>query len=255
MSRKKHCTDKSQKITHFEISGWDSAIRCMYMSKNTYNEELEEKLVAAENFIGAIKYLGDCELDEEGFALLDWYQEQVEKVIKWGAVHYNLLKHVDFTCTVVGLHRGAQDDFDSHAERFDTRIIRMSTREKNNLDLIEISDFYKGKILTFSDLNKKLSLPEAITYDDAIYIKTSLGYVREDCVDDKDARRGLIPLAVSSSFTFKCDIAEFCHVFRERNEDGNANPELKQLVEMIAEEIENRYPLLTRDFLLTKCIQ
>lgn len=244
------------KITHFEISGWDSAIRCMYMSKSTYNEELEEKLVAAENLIGALKYVADdCEINEEGMALLDWYQEQEEKVIKWGAVHYNLLKHVDFTCTVVGLHRGAQDDLDSHAERFDTRIIRMSTREKNNLDLIEISDFYKGKILTFGDLDKKFSLPEAITYNDAIYVKTSLGYVREDCVNDKDARRGLIPLAISSSFTFKCDIAEFCHVYRERNENGNANPELKQLIEMIADQITERYHLFDKNFFLNKCIQ
>lgn len=244
------------KITHFKITGWDSAIRCMYMSKNTYNEELEEKLTAAERLIGQISYLtSSANITQKGRDLLDWYKKEQEKVIKWGAVHYNLLKHVDFTCTVMGLHRGGQDDFDSHAERFDTRIIRMSTREKNNLGLIEISDFYKGKILTFDDLNKKLNLPEAITYNDAIYVKTPLGYVREDCVDDKDVRRGLIPLAISSSFTFKCDLAEFCHVFRERNGDSNAAPELRELVEMIADRITDMYPLLNRDFFLTKCIQ
>lgn len=244
------------KITHFKISGWDSAIRCMYMTKNTYNEEIEAKLTSAEHLIGTIKHLTSAtNITEKGRDLLDWYKEQQQKVIKWGAIHYNLLKHVDFTCTVVGLHRGGQDDLDSHAERFDTRIIRMSTREKNNTGLTELSDYYKGKILTFDDLDKKLNLPEAITYNDAIYVKTPLGYVREDCVDDKDARRGLIPLAVSSSFTFKCDLAEFCHVYRERNETGNAHPELKQLIEMIADQITDQYPLLDKNFFLTKCIQ
>lgn len=243
-------------ITYFKVNGWDGAIRSMFMSKNTYNSDLEYRLSRVENdsFITDsnehVSNLHKARREE-----IEWYNKQKDLVIKWGAVHYNLLKFVDFTCTVSGLHRGAQDDFDSHAERFDTRIIRMSTREKNNRELTEVSDYYKGKILTFGDLTKKFDLPENVLYNDYIYIRTPLGYVREDCVDDKDVRRGLIPLGISSTFTFKCDIAEFCHVFRERNSDGNANPELKALVEDIAVLLQNENPLFTREYLLTKCIQ
>lgn len=244
-------------ITYFKVDGWDGAIRSMYMSKNTYTNDLEERLrrVEEDNFSTSDEGLhvsGYRKLRKDEF---DWYESQKEKVIKWGAVHYNLLKFVEITCTVSGLHRGAQDDFDAHAERFDTRIIRMSSREKNNMTLTDVSDYYDGKILTFTDLIDKFKLPESTLYNDAIYVRTPLGYVREDCVENKDVRRGLVPLAVSSTFTFKCDIAEFCHVFRERNADGNAHPELKELVEMIAKRLNDVHPLFTRDFLLTKCIQ
>lgn len=241
------------KITHFKMSGWDSAIRCMYMTKNTYNEDLEKKLCEAEKI--CLHSSAGRPISKDDDELIRWYQGQKNTAIKMGAVHYNVLKHVDFTCTVVGLHRGGQDDLDAHAERFDTRIIRMSTRDKNNTELTEISDYYKGKILTFGDLCKKFNLPEAVTFNDAIFIRTPLGYVREDCVDDKDVRRGHATLATASTFTFKCDIAEFCHVFRERCEDGNAHPELKELVEKIAKKINYLEPDLTRDFFLTKCIQ
>lgn len=260
-------------ISYLKISGWDGAIRSMYMTLGNYNDELERKLRWCSAFedsmddIATVKSLdGVCNdavlvpgssitCGEQTDDIMKWYEDQKHKVIKFGAKHITLLRYLDITMTVKGLHRGAQDDFDAHAERFDNRIVRMSTRTKNNESIIELSDYYKGKILSFSDVDSKLNLPDVIIHDDNVFVKTPLGYVNEQYRDDKDVRRGLIPLAISSTFTVKVQITEYCHVVRERNANGNAHPELKQLIEMSIPLIEEKVPEFNREFFMTQCIQ
>ncbi len=251
-------------ITYLKISGWDGAIRSMYMSLGNYTPELENTLKlchAIEEYKDSMKMAPNAIPSDSVSALvsfddiMSWYEQEKQKVIKFGSKHITLLRYLDITMTVKGLHRGAQDDFDAHAERFDNRIVRMSTRTKNNENIIELSDYYKGKVLSFVDINDAITLPATIEKSGEIYRKTSLGYVNEKYLDDKDVRRGLIPLAIASTFTVKVQITEYCHVVRERNSGGNAHPELKQLIEMSIPLIEEQVPEFNREFFMTQCIQ
>lgn len=241
------------KIPYLKITGWGGAIRSMYMSNKNYTAELEEKLLKCE----AAYYASDCNAyggDEDA----EWFENEINKVIKIGKHHITLLRYVDVEWVVDGLHRGAQDDFDSHAERFDNRIVRMSTRTNNDGKLAEISDWYKGKILTFQDLSDIFNMPEEVEKDGNIYTRTPFGYIQKDVIGtpiERDARRGLVPLAVSSTFIVKCQITELCHVYRERNRNGNAAPELKDMIEMVVERISKEVPALNSEFFLTQCTQ
>ena len=56
-----------------------------------------------------------------------------------------------------------------------------------------MSDWYKGKIIP-TDLalaSLGIELPETLEVDGQKYIKRINGYVREDCKDDRDVKRGL----------------------------------------------------------------
>ena len=254
------------KITYLKISGWDGAIRSFYMSLNNYTPDLEMEIRLGQfyeeqnNAIDEANALGLTDSPLYGAKKMEndvteWWEEQKRKLIKFGNKHITLLKFLDITMTVQGLHRGAQDDFDAHAARFNSRIIRTSTRTKNNEQLIELSDFYKGKILPFQDLDKALDLPRFVEHDGTMYLKTSLGYINKAYIGDKDVRRGLIPLAVSSNFTVKVQAMEYCHVVRERNMDGNAHIELKQLIEQSIPMITAQVPEFTREWFMNSCLQ
>lgn len=45
-------------------------------------------------------------------------------------------------------------------------------------------------------------------------------------------------------------MAQWAHVYRLRNENGTANPEVKQLAEMLQDEIEKDMPWFNREFLV-----
>ena len=70
------------------------------------------------------------------------------------------------------------------------------------------------------------------------YVKAVNGYIREDMADNPDVKRGLYMLSIPSNFIFKIDLTEWGHVFKERNANGSANPEVKQCCESIADQIE-----------------
>lgn len=179
------------------------------------------------------------------------YNEWLEKLCKWGREHITMLKFIDLSFTVEGLHRGGQDDWDSHAKRFDNRIIRSSTRLAKFSN--EMSDYYKDKIVPTDEMAEfmGIDLPDrVIAQDGQPYVKTVNGYVREDLKEDKDILRGLYMLSIPSNFIYRVNLAEFAHVVKERNENGHANPEVKQLCEESVKLLTAAQPMFTRELML-----
>lgn len=227
------------------ISGVPDAILSMYMSKRTWTPELNKQVLDVCSRV----------FDQHGFvyetvSMNDWnlVKDWLEKLFRFGKKHITLLRYIDFSCTVEGLHRGAQDDFDSHAKRLENRIVRSSTR----LSVFgnEKSDFYKDKILTTDEACNLLSisLPETLVHKGKTFIKTCNGYVLEEHVKDKDVLRGLYMLSIPSNFIFKCNITEWSHIVKERDINSNAAPELRQVVELVNDKLIKQFPQLTREY-------
>lgn len=165
-------------------------------------------------------------------------------------------------------------DVDAHARRFDNRIIRNSTRLATFSE-DEMSDYYKGKILTTGSMLSKLNIdmPEKVyemndgnfyteeDYKDIIkfmnvyvvktWVKAVNGYILEEYKDNKDVKRGLYPLSIPSNFISKINLCEWGHVFKERNQDGGANPEVKDWAEMVTAAITASYSQITREYVLS----
>lgn len=152
--------------------------------------------------------------------------------------HITMGKFIDLSFTVYGLHRGGQDDWDAHAKRYDNRIIRESTRLGVFTD--EMSDWYKGKIIPTDIALAALgmTLPEEVTYEGQVYVKTTNGYILKGHEKNRDYKRGLYMLSIPSNFIFRCNLTEFGHVYKERNEDGTANPEVKLCCESCADQVD-----------------
>ena len=49
--------------------------------------------------------------------------------------------------------------------------------------------------------------------------------------NNRDVKRGLLMLSIPSNFICRWQLTEFSHLYKERNEFGNAHPELKEAVE------------------------
>lgn len=231
------------------IQGIPDAITSMFMSKRTWTRDKEQE----------IRDACDCVLDRTGRFQINpdskdervvQYNKWLGSLTKWGTQHITMLKFIDLSVTVEGLHRAGQDDWDAHAKRFDNRIIRSSTRLARFGN--EMSDFYKDKIvptdMALDILN--IDLPEKITKDGQTYVRNINGYVREDLFDDNDTRRGLYMLSIPSNFIFKVNLAEFAHVYKERNKNGHANPEVKECCEQIMDLITDAQPMFTRELML-----
>ena len=112
-------------VTIRKISGFDDAINTMFISKRTWTPELEQEIYDTCSRV----------LDRNGFMKENIETEDYTKFSKWmnslvkfGKKHITMLRYIDFSCTVDGLHRAGQDDWDAHAKRYDNRIIRSSTR-------------------------------------------------------------------------------------------------------------------------------
>lgn len=176
--------------------------------------------------------------------------EYMTKLVKYGVRHITLLRFIDLSVTVEGLHRAGQDDLDSHAMRFNNRIIRNSTRLAD-FRLGEVSDWYKDKIIPTDIALAMLGtyMPDTLEWHGDRFVRTVNGYIREDMQDNKDAKRGLYMLSIPSNFIFKVNLCEWAHVWKERNRDGGANPEVKECVEAIQDQLENMLPWFNREFL------
>ena len=265
------------------ISGIDDAIVSMFISKRSLTKELEDE----------IRYTCDDVLNRRGFIKPHAKEEDVQKLndwidlsCKWGHKHITLLRYIDFSVTVEGLHRGGTDDFDSHAKRLENRIIRSSTRLSKFG--YEMSDYYKGKIiptdLALQDVG--IEVPEVIytdpsgkTFSDDMikswdigveddtyeicgkhgevlslkavkYVKTVNGYIREDLKDNKDVERGLYMLSIPSSFEFKVNLTEYAHIYKLRGEMGGAHRELKDMIESLTDKIEGQFHQFNRELLM-----
>lgn len=163
--------------------------------------------------------------------------------------HHTLMKYIDISFFTHGLHRGAQDDLDSHALAFQNRITRESTRLANIQEQRK-SEWYDGKIMTFSEAFKELSMqmPEDLHTESGTYRLTDFGYVLdryEQMAHEsglrKDVLRGLMNLSTPSNALWKINLFDLRHVYRSRSAVGTkANPELKEGVEQLAEQIKEK---------------
>ena len=237
-------------VTVNSITGFEDAFVAMYMSKRTWTPELDKD----------IRSTCDAVLDRNGRIIENYSADNLEKFNKWfemllrmGRKHITVLRYIDISIMTEGIHRAGQDDIDAHARRFDNRIIRSSTRLADFSDG-EMSNYYRDKILTSEEVLKfvlGIELPETIEYKGNTYIKSTNGYVKEEYKDNKDVKRGLYMLSIPSNFVSKINLCEWGHVYKERNENGGANPEVKQWAEEVMKQITNMHNQITKDYVLT----
>lgn len=227
-----------------EITGMADALVSMYMSKRTWTPELDKE-IRTDWDMDLYRYE---RFDEE---MGERTTNRIETFCKYAWKHTAMLDFVTISATVEGIHRAGQDDWDAHACRFNNRIIRASTRLADFAEG-EMSDFYKGKIFPTDIALKEFFstyLPETVEKDGQEYVKVPNGYVLKGMEYDRDVKRGLYMESIPSNFIFKCNMAQWAHVYRLRNKNGTANPEVKQLAEMLQDEIEKQMPWFDREFL------
>lgn len=225
-----------------EINGLWDAIDSMFMSKRSWTREREEHIKAlyAEHY------------DRWGMKVKEpdgEFLDLMNKLFKWAPHHITMGRFLDFSFTVEGIHRGAQDDFDSHAARFDNRIIRSSTRLANYG--AEMSDWYRGKIIPTDEIIAKLgiTLPDQVVSPEGVpFVRTVNGYVREDLAKNRDATRGLLMLSIPSNFIVKCNCTQFAHIVKQRDMNSHAAPELRDCVEDMMDQLRHEIPQLTREY-------
>lgn len=229
------------------IHGIDDAMVSMLMSKRSWSREKELD----------IRALCEHVTDRNGFPIwtgadpkdIAKFNDQLDILVKWGKKHTTLLRFIDISVTVKGLHRAGQDDWDSHAKRFDNRIIRNSTRIKGVNFGYEMSDYYRDKILPTDLALKELGvdIPDKITVDGKEYTKAVNGYILDEYKDKEDVKRGLYMMSIPSDFIFKVNLTEWAHVYKQRNATSSANPEVKKLCELIASQLYIAYDQFNRD--------
>ena len=77
------------------------------------------------------------------------------------------------------------------------------------------------------------------------------GYILKGMENNKDVKRGLYMLSIPSNFIFKINLTEYAHVFKERNKNGTANPEVKTCIESATDKLEKAsLGMINRDLLL-----
>ena len=244
------------KATVLSVTGWEEAITAIFMSKRTWTPELgdEIKEVVANMTNRYGKYCGERDFTETNAPLSpdEKFENWSTRLLKWGTSHITLLRYLDITIMTEGMHRAGQDDIDAHARRFDNRIIRNSTRATSK-PYHTVSEFYQGKIMTDGEAAKALGfeLPDKAAINGEVWVKTTNGYVKEEYVNNKDVNRGLYMLAIPSNFISKINLCEWGHVFKERCNEGGANPEVKRWAEMVTDQLSHFHPLITRDYVLS----
>ena len=226
-----------------EITGMADALVSMYMSKRTWTPELDEQ-IRSDWATFFYRFDVDYVFSEERT------KKRIESFCKYAWKHTTMLDFVTISVTVEGIHRAGQDDWDAHAKRFDNRIIRSSTRLADFSEG-EMSDYYKDKIIPLGVALEYLGIeaPEEFEKDDTVYVRSTNGYIQKDFENNRDVKRGLYMESIPSNFIFKCNMAQWAHVYKLRNKNGTANPEVKQLAEGIQDQIEEQMPWFNREFL------
>lgn len=230
-----------------EITGMADGLVTLYFSKRTWTREKEE------NIRRAWKAVNEPDSLEGRFwkdGDLRFIHQIIKSFCKYAWLHTTMLDFVTISVTVEGIHRAGQDDWDAHAKRFDNRIIRSSTRLADFSEG-EMSDYYKDKIIPLGVALEYLGIeaPEEFEKDDTIYVRAANGYIQKDLENDRDVKRGLYMESIPSNFIFKCNMGQWAHVYKLRNKNGTANPEVKQLAEAIQDQIEEQMPWFNREFL------
>jgi hypothetical protein len=249
------------------ITGWDDAITSLFMSRGTWTPELGDHIHSVLDLVlnrrGFVNKDKIAKVNDDTQSAIDDYSKWCNSLFKYGSKHITMMRFLDFTFVVVGLHRAAQDDWDAHAYRFNNRIIRLSTRygsmknaDTDTKDLV-MSDYYKDKVLTLGQATNILGieLPDTIMISGVNYVRGINGYVREDYQCSSDVKRGLYPLGMSSMFTFKCNFCEYPHIrdLRMRKtpgheQSGHAHPEIWDLVDMIDNALCDAIPGLSTEW-------
>jgi hypothetical protein len=237
------------RVTVKSITGFYGAFVSMFISKRTWTPELDAE----------IERVCDSVLDNHGRIKTNANSKDVEQFNKWlgillrmGKRHITVIRFIEIEMMVKGIHRAGQDDADSHAMRFNNRIIRNSTRLATFSEG-EKSTYYKDKILTDGEVCRELglNLPEEIEHDGKVYVKSTNGYILKEYENNKDVKRGLYMLSIPSNFFGKINLCEWGHVFKERCADGGANPEVKEWAEQITEQLTKFHEQITRDYILS----
>ena len=231
------------------ITGFSDAFVAMYISKRSWTPELDKE----------IRDVCDDVLDKNGQIEKNCNSENLDKFNNWlsmllrmGRKHITVLRYIEISIMTEGIHRAGQDDIDAHVKRFENKIIRSSTRLAD-FEEGEMSDYYKDKIITTDKALKILgiNIPETFEYKGNKYVKSPNGYVKEEYKNNKDVKRGLYMLSIPSNFVSKINLCEWGHVFKERNENGGANPEVKQWAEEVMRQITEMQKQITRDYVLS----
>lgn len=239
------------KIYLNRIDGWDDAIVSMFLSKRTLTREMECEIRNAVYDSTQKSHLGDSPVGailQPQTNFLDW----LNKLFKWCPHHITMGRFLDFSFTVYGMHRGGQDDLDSHAKRMENRIIRASTRLAD-FSQGEMSEFYEDKIIPTDAALAILGItaPDELEFHGQTYVKSVNGYILKGMENNRDVKRGLYMLSIPSNFIFKMNLTEFAHLYKERNCGGTANPEVKACVEMAVDQLEQASAgYINRDLLL-----
>lgn len=227
------------------MDGWDDAILTMFYSKRTVTREFEMHVrqTVYDATVQNPRYgvIGEL-VNTSSWNLEVWgtMQEWLQKLFKWAPHHTTMGRFLDLSFTVYGMHRAGQDDWDSHAKRFNNRIVRSSTRLAD-FKGGEVSEYYADKIIPTDVALAALGIvtPEEIEYEGQTYVRAVNGYVLKGMENNKDVKRGLYMLSIPSNFIFKVDLTEFAHVYKERCEKGTANPEVKLACEAMASQLED----------------
>lgn len=175
--------------------------------------------------------------------------------------HHTLMKYIDISFITEGLHRGAQDDLDSHAIAFNNRITRYSTRLAE-IDSVDLSEWYQDKVIPFGEVLNLAEthtgdhqLPRTVKRDGETFVLTPFGYVLEKYAQvpaknglAKDVQRGLMPLGMASNGLWKIDLFNLRYVYHMRGKLTKTNPELKDGMEMLADQIEQHVPVFGEHF-------
>ncbi len=238
------------KVTVNSITGFEDAFVAMYISKRSWTPELDAEIrETCKNILGR-----DGRINPSAYkSSIEKFNNWLSMLLRMGRKHITVLRYIDISIMTEGIHRAGQDDIDAHAKRFDNRIIRSSTRLAE-FEEDEVSEYYKDKIITDAKALKcvlGIDMPEEIIYEDCKYVKAPNGYVKEEYKNNKDVKRGLYMLSIPSNFISKINLTEFGHVFKERNEDGGANPEVKEWAESVVRQITEFHNQITRDYILT----
>lgn len=235
-----------------EITGLAQAITSLKMSKRNYNADkhfaLMEMIHYHTDFTGSLTNADPT--DPEVIEII----KELNKVAKYGAGvggeawkddgHDTLLRYIDFAFVTIGLHRAAQDDLDAHAKRFDSRIVRESTRLAT-FGPGEKSEWYASRIRSVEDMMNTMGYALPTVYTDETgtkWVYSGSGYVREDLIGNKDVMRGNYPECIPSSGLWKINMYDLRHVYMRRNELTSASPELKIGIESLADQIEAAIP-------------
>lgn len=231
------------------LDGLDDAIISLRMSKQSIDREGEIELRRlCYKVMGSGSRLRPS--DDGNNENRNKLNEMIDKLCIYGKKHITLLKFIDLSVTVYGLHRGGCDDLDSHAKRMDNRIVRSSTRlSTKNMD--KVSEWYEDKIIPTDAALAILGIktPDHIVVDGVTYVKATNGYIREDMKDVNDAKRGLYMMSIPTQFIFKINLAEFAHIVKLRDKNGTAAPELQYVIEQILMQLEHIIPQFNREFL------